>query len=93
MTYTDDLIGENMRRLRNQQQMTQDFLGVVMGWSRTTVAQAEIGRRRFRVDDLIELCNAFGCSYRELLRGDQNAIDRLDPAVAQIRKELTDATQ
>ena len=58
-----EVVGKNVRRLRQEQGFTQQELADLMAlwgvtWSRPTVAQMESGRRPLSVDELL----ALGCS-------------------------------
>ena len=76
---TDTAVGVNLRRLRLKAQMTQQELAERIGWQRIAIAQAESGKRRFRIDDLAALCSGLGVSYRALLAGQNDTVHDLDP--------------
>ena len=49
--------------------MTQAQLADLLGWPRTSIYDVEVGKRRLGLDDLVQLCNAFGLPLVELCRG------------------------
>lgn len=75
----DTAVGVNLRRLRLKAQLTQQQLAERIGWQRVAIAQAETGKRRFRIDDLAVLCKGLGVSYRALLVGQDETLHDLDP--------------
>lgn len=75
----DTAVGVNLRRLRLKAQLTQQELAERIGWQRIAMAQAESGKRRFRIDDLARLCVGLGVSYRALLVGQEDTMRALDP--------------
>lgn len=62
--------GENMQFLRKQKGMTQEELAEQMSVSRQTVSKWESDQSFPETDNLIALCDLFGCSMDALLRGD-----------------------
>ena len=70
----DRFMGENLRRLRNNHNISQEKLcaelqrrGCDIG--RTTYAKYESGELNIRASVLIELRKVYGCSYDEFFAG------------------------
>lgn len=97
----DEVIGGNLRRLREEAGMTQDEVGRALDWSRASVAGAEGGGRQFTVPDLVHLAAWLGVPASELLRGERVIIESQDadsPAVhatrlTTVREVLATASQ
>lgn len=68
------VIGENIRKMRSRQDISQAELGEKLGeilgttWSRSTVSQAEAGKRSFVAVELVALAVVFGSSIQSLFR-------------------------
>lgn len=70
----DRCMGDNLRRLRMEQELSQEKLcaelqrrGCDIG--RTTYAKYESGELNIRVSVLLELRKLYGCSYDEFFAG------------------------
>jgi transcriptional regulator with XRE-family HTH domain len=87
----DEAISASIRRLRKQRRLTQTELADMIGWTRIGVAQAEGGRKRYRIEDLARLCEAFDVSYRALLAGQAETLARLEPRREQTIKMIVAA--
>ena len=69
------VVGRNLRRLREQDGMTQDQLArrlrqLGLAWTRPTVAAVELGRKTLDVEELVLLSLAFGARTNAILAGD-----------------------
>lgn len=62
-------LGENLRRLRLREGISQETLGNNAGLHRTAIGLIESGHRSCRVDTLLKLAIALDCDPAELLRG------------------------
>ena len=67
MTKTDKKLIENIRKLREQHDMTQQKLAVLLCLSRPTISQIEIGERKLSADELLKLADIFNVSVENLL--------------------------
>ena len=67
MTKIDKKLGENIKMLRKQHGITQQKLADLLGLSRPTVSQIEIGERKLSADELIKLADIFNISVEYLL--------------------------
>lgn len=67
MTETDKKIIKNIRELRGRHGMTQQRLADLLGLSRPTISQIEIGERKLSADELLKLADIFGVSIENLL--------------------------
>lgn len=67
MTKIDKKLGENIKILRKQHAITQQKLADLLGLSRPTVSQIEIGERKLSADELIKLADIFNISVEYLL--------------------------
>ena len=67
MTKIDKKLGENIKILREQHGITQQKLADLLGLSRPTVSQIEIGERKLSADELIKLAGIFNISVEYLL--------------------------
>ncbi len=66
-------IGENIRRMRIQRNMTQEVLSAKMqvagcDITRSALAKIEVGQRHLYPDELIALKKILAVSYEELLK-------------------------
>jgi transcriptional regulator with XRE-family HTH domain len=64
------MLGDAIRRLRKEKNLTQEALAVSMGVERTTVTMWESGAITPPTKHLVPLAEALGCTLDELLRGD-----------------------
>jgi transcriptional regulator with XRE-family HTH domain len=64
-----DVIAANVRGERARRRWSQAELAARLGWARSTVGDLESGRRKVAADDLPGLCDVFGISLVELMRG------------------------
>lgn len=67
MTKTDKKLVENIRKLREQHDMTQQKLADLLCLSRPTISQIEIGERKLSADELLKLADIFNVSVENLL--------------------------
>ncbi len=67
MTKIDKKLGENIKILRGQHGITQQKLADLLGLSRPTVSQIEIGERKLSADELLKLADIFNISVEYLL--------------------------
>ncbi|WP_253904833.1 helix-turn-helix transcriptional regulator [Adlercreutzia sp. ZJ473] len=65
---------DNLRHLRAAHGMTQEQLAVLLGVSRQSVTKWESERAYPEMDKLLSLCQIFGCSLDDLVRGDLVAV-------------------
>jgi hypothetical protein len=87
----DEVVGENLRRLRGAE--PQDAVGRRaraggLPWSRSTIAQLELGTKTVDVGELVLLAHALQVSVRDLLRTD--GMIQLSPTMAMTSKGLCD---
>lgn len=61
--------GENLYQLRKGRNMTQEQLAMLLGVSRQAVSRWESETAYPEMDKLVRLCDIFGCSFDELIRG------------------------
>lgn len=70
----EQVIGDNMRRLRDRQSQAEfgQRLGGLLGktWSPQVVSAAESGKRSFIAAEMVALCTVFGCTMKDLYRVD-----------------------
>lgn len=78
-------IGEGLRRLRRDRNMTQAQIAALAGVSAGAISQAESGRRGLSLDSLIPLCESLGIGIDEIL-GTGRAPD---PLLARHDRELS----
>lgn len=79
-------IGENIRRLREAREMTQEQLAERIGVTRPTVTQWETGWSQPRMGKVEQIAAALGVEPMDLLSDDQTlqqAVDA-DPVLSQI---------
>ena len=63
------VVAGNVRAERGRREWTQADLGKRLGWAPSIVGHLEQGRRDVTVDDLTDLCRAFGVPAASLLFG------------------------
>ena len=66
-TTLNDIIGENIRRLRKSQRMTQQKLARAIYANQDMVCNWELGKHAPSAYYLIRLADAFSCSVDEIL--------------------------
>lgn len=66
-TTLNDIIGENIRRLRKSKRMTQQKLSRAIYANQDMVCNWELGKHAPSAYYLIRLAEAFGCSVDEIL--------------------------
>lgn len=65
-----ELLGRNVRGLRNQRGLRQEELAEQLGWSRPKLTELEQGKKpRLTFMDIIALCGELGVSLATLLQG------------------------
>lgn len=62
-------LGEGLRRIRNDRNLTQSQLAALAGVTPAAISQAETGRRGLSLDTVVPLCEALGVTVDELLGG------------------------
>ena len=73
----DRVIGDNIRKLRlDKTSLSQAQLGQKVGVTFQQIQKYERGANRISMSRGVELCEALGCSYGDLLEGTANAIGR-----------------
>jgi len=70
MEVMQELIGNNIAKMRKAQGLTQDNLASYLGLSRVQVSHFERGERDISVTDLNKLSDLFGIELSELLEED-----------------------
>ncbi len=60
-------LGEGLRRLRTERNLTQGQLGAMAGVTAAAISQAEAGRRGLSLDTLVTLCEQLGIGLDDLL--------------------------
>lgn len=66
------MIGENIRRIRSERNMTQLALAKETGVSAQMINQIEWGAKGLSVQTLIRIATALKCSTDEILAGEGN---------------------
>ena len=61
---------DNLQALRAERNMTQEQLAMLLGVSRQSVTKWEAERSYPEMDKLLKICNIFGCSLDDLVKGD-----------------------
>jgi transcriptional regulator with XRE-family HTH domain len=64
-----DVLTRNLRAERTRAELTQPELADRLGWTRDMVSKMERGQRTIGAHELPALCEALGCTVRDLLRG------------------------
>ena len=64
------LVGRNVRRVRQEKELTQEQLAEVSGFSQQYISGLEQGRRNPTVVTVYEIATALGVNYLDLLRPD-----------------------
>jgi transcriptional regulator with XRE-family HTH domain len=65
----NEAIGDEIRFARLRKRMTQEQLAQKTGLGRSTIAKYESGQIEMSMPVFIELCNAIGVSYIDILNG------------------------
>lgn len=66
MTQIDVEIGGNVLALRKAKELTQEEVAGVLGVSRESIANKEMGRQGFTAKDIYLLCSIFNCTPNDL---------------------------
>lgn len=61
------MIGEKIKKLREESGLSQKDLSRLLGVSRSAVTLIEANRRKVSADEIVRLCEIFGISADELL--------------------------
>jgi transcriptional regulator with XRE-family HTH domain len=64
----DKRIGDAIRRVRQEANLTQRQLADRLGVAHTRIARVEIGRQRIALDEFIVWCEAIGINAADVLR-------------------------
>jgi transcriptional regulator with XRE-family HTH domain len=64
-----DVLARNLRAERSRRRWRQSDLAEALGWSPTTVADAEGGRRRLDIGQITALCRTLDVPLAKLLDG------------------------
>ena len=73
--------GENLKKLRKLQKMSQEKLAEKIGVSRQSVSKWETGETYPEMNNILILCKIFGCGINELVNESLIDIDSLDEEV------------
>lgn len=65
----NEAVGDEIRIARLRKRMTQQQLSDKTGISRATIAKYELGQIEMGMPVFIEICNAIGISYADVLNG------------------------
>lgn len=63
------IVGANIRARRERLGITQKELADRLGWSQQIVPKLELAQTNMRVEQLLDIADALGCSAGTLLRG------------------------
>ena len=66
-TQKDEALGNRVKKIRNQKDLTQEELAVKAGLSQTTVGLLEVGKRRVSLRTLQKIASALGVKTKDLL--------------------------
>lgn len=61
-----NILGESIKKLRLNREMTQSELGKLTGFKQNTISQHEKGKRDIDEEDILKYCRAFGISPQVL---------------------------
>ena len=64
-------IAKKIQVLRQKTNLTQGELAKKVGVSRVAITSIEQGKRKVSVEELLKFCEAFECSYGDLLSSDE----------------------
>lgn len=65
----DQIIGQNVRRIRNRIGMSQEKLGDALGLTFQQVQKYEKGTNRIGGSRMVQVANALGCTILDLFQG------------------------
>lgn len=66
MGSTKQIVGERIKKLRKQQGLTQERLGMMTGLNRVQISRLETGSMNTSLDNLDKVLDGLGCSIEEL---------------------------
>ena len=72
MATLNAVIANNIRAERARRKWSQAELGKRLGIPRSSVGDLESGRHKATVDDVVQLCRAFGIGFGKLMDGADN---------------------
>ena len=75
---TKELIGERIRKLRNEHNLSRRQFGKIIGISEQYLGTVEKGARGLSVDSIVRICNKMNVSADYLLLGADLSADALD---------------
>lgn len=88
ITWGDDMINEQIKKLRKQMKLTQTQLAEKLNVSQSTVASWENGTRRPDLDLLPVIADFFGVSVNDIYGRESQQADNIDDEVMAIRDRL-----
>ncbi|MBR5504093.1 MAG: helix-turn-helix transcriptional regulator [Methanobrevibacter sp.] len=64
-----ETIGDRLKRLRNENNFTQEQVADYLGFKQGQIAKLEKNERKLKSDSIIKLCNLYRCSPEYILKG------------------------
>lgn len=61
--------GERIKRLRSQENLSQEKFALQIDMDRTYLASVESGKRNISIENIYKIANGFGITLEELFRG------------------------
>ena len=61
--------GERVRKLRTQNNMSQEKFALHIGMDRTYLASVESGKRNISIENISKIADGFGVTLEELFKG------------------------
>lgn len=67
-----ETLGKNIRKVRKAKKMTQGELAEVLGVSKTSVTNYELGQRKISLESIVKLCSFYELTCDELIPLEHN---------------------
>ena len=78
-------IGGNLQKARKRASLTQEDVGAILEWGGRKVGRIENGETMCSMEDMISLCQLYGCFLSDILPQDfspcMSMVYRMDPTV------------
>ena len=82
-----------LKKLRQKNNVSQEFLAKQLGVSRPTYVQIENGSRKMRVDEAINTAKFFGLSLDDFLSGRENPLPKIELEKSEAKTSETKHTE
>ena len=87
------MFSENLKKLRTDFKLSQEELGLILGYSRTAISAYELGRNEPSFEDLKKIANYFSVTTDFLLSIEKNKPTITDEILTTEQKKIINVTK